>query len=175
MTKEKTLENLKKSYKYQRNNKDKFAEWRQTFNMSKLEAIAETDNTTVEQVKKRMKREEKSRDMGFQSRHITGKGIKEPVLNTIVKNTDSSETELCSQTLMAPAIAASNREHQRKSMQTDFMVQPLLGEFGYTAAKRNALQVAEGIYIPPEGTSKYARDFLAVCKIPESIRQRQEI
>ena len=60
--------------------------------------------------------------MGFQSRCITGKGIKEPVLNAIVKNTDGLETELCSQTLMAPAIAASNRERQRKSMQTDFMI-----------------------------------------------------
>ena len=65
--------------------------------------------------------------MGFQSTRITRKGIKEPVLNAIVKNTDGSETELCSQTLMAPAIAASNRERQRKSMQTDFMIQPLLG------------------------------------------------
>ena len=55
------------------------------------------------------------------------------------------------------------------------MVQPLLGKFGYTATKHNVIQVVEGIYIPPEGTSKHAQDFLAVCKIPECIRQRQEI
>ena len=113
--------------------------------------------------------------MGAQSRLVTGKGIKEPILSVFVTNKDGTDKELVTQNTMAPAIAASNQEQQRKSMNTDFMKFPLLGEFGFLANKSNAIKVANGTYQPPEGTSEYARDFLAACKQSHAIKNLPEV
>ena len=72
---ETTIENLKNAYKERRENKHLFNDWRKEFNNSLISALAKDENLTAEIIKKRMKREEDSREMGQKSRKITGKGF----------------------------------------------------------------------------------------------------
>ena len=56
-----------------------------------------------------MKREQKSRDLGWKARQITGKSIKAPVLRAITTDKNGDPVELNRQDDMVPVMADSNK------------------------------------------------------------------
>ena len=75
---------------------------------------------------------------------------------------------------MVPVIAESNRLCQKQCMDTPFMLEPLY-DFGYLAEETAAQQVMDGTYIAPEGTNEYVIDFIHSLKIPDSIKNREQV
>ena len=53
--------------------KPEFEKWRNEFNQSLIDALAEEQNKQREQIKQRIKREQKAREMGRRARTIRGK------------------------------------------------------------------------------------------------------
>ena len=76
---------------------------------------------------------------------------------------------------MAPIIAASNQKRQNKSVNTPFMMEPLVGSFGFLATKSNAIKVSLGQFDAPEGTDPYTIDLLEACEMPDCIKQEKRI
>ena len=55
-------------------------------------------------------------------------------------------------------------------------MQPLLQEFGYCADNRtNVEAVLNGTYSCPPTTDKYAKEFIKMLKMPESIKNRETV
>ena len=135
------LENLKDAYKEQRKNKHLFNNWRKEFNYSLINALVKDENLTAEIIKKRMKRKEESREMGQKSRKVTGRGFRAPILSAIITDENNNERELCSQQQMAPAMAKSNKERKQQSLNTNFMQEPLLSEFGFLADETKTMEL----------------------------------
>ena len=101
--------------------------------------------------------------------------MKEPVLRATVVEQDGSVTEYNNMESMAPIIAASNQKRQSKSVNTPFMVEPLVGSFGFLANKANAIKVSLGQFEAPEGTDPYAVDLIKACKMPDCIKHKERI
>jgi hypothetical protein len=51
------------------------------------------------------------------------------------------------------------------------MKSPLVEEFGYLGIREKARAVLDGMYVPPQGTNKYAAMLLEQLKIPECIKK----
>ena len=62
-----------------------------------------------------MKREEESRQLGRKVKRIRGKGKKEPILRTVIKDRNGIEKELNTQSSLVSAIAASNKKRQQQT------------------------------------------------------------
>ena len=136
--------------------KPKSPEWRQAFHNDKIDELAKEDNTSRKIILERLQREKKGAEMGRQSRWITGKKLKAPVLKAITTNEQGEQIELNTQETMVPIIAASNLSRQQQSKGSPFMVPPLVDDLGYLAEEEYAKQIIAGTYQIPEGTCSYA-------------------
>ena len=67
-------------------------EWRRDFQHSLIDALAKAEHLPKETIKKRMKREEKQRDIGQKARRIRGKGINAPVFRALTTNENGETT-----------------------------------------------------------------------------------
>ena len=76
---------------------------------------------------------------------------------------------------MVPAIARSNRIRQEQCIDTPFMMEPLLSDFGYLVYKDNAQTVIDREYVPSQGTFLYAVEFIETLKMPRKIRELEKI
>ena len=76
---------------------------------------------------------------------------------------------------MVPVIAESNKTRQEQCIDTPFMMEPLLTDFGYLANEENDKKALEGTYIPPEGTCLYAIEFIETLKMPIPIRNLKRV
>ena len=74
--------------------KPNYAQWWRKFLESLIDALAVEEDTEKQIIKNIMKREQKSRDLGWKARQITGKSIKAPVLRTITTNKNGDTVEL---------------------------------------------------------------------------------
>ena len=104
---------------------------RREFLESLIDALAAKENTERQIIENRMKREQKSRDLGWKARQITGKSAKEPVLRAITTDENGDTIELNRQEDMIPVLAESNKSRQQQCENTPFMTSPLLEDFGY--------------------------------------------
>ena len=155
--------------------KPKFPEWRQAFHNDKIDELAKEDNTSRKVILARIQREKKSAEMGRQSRWITGKNIKAPVLKAITMNDQGEQIKLNTQENMVPVIAASNLLRQKQSEGSPFMTSPLLDDFGYLAEEEYAKQIIAGTYQIPEGTSSYAAEFIETLKMSDAVKDLGEL
>ena len=126
-------------------------------------------------IQNRMKREQKSRDLGWKARQITGKSIKAPVLSAVTTDKNGDTVKLNWQDDMVPVMAYSNKCRKQQCESTLFMMSPLLEDFGYLPPETLANQVMEGTYTPPTGTCPYAVEFLASLKRTPNISSRDSI
>ena len=136
---------------------------RREFLESLIDALAAKENTERQIIENRMKREQKSRDLGWKARQITGKSAKEPVF------------KLDRQEDMVPVMAESNKSRQQQCKNTPFMTTPLLEDFGYLPPEELANRVMDGTYTPPPGTCPYAVEFLASLKQTANITSRDTV
>ena len=113
--------------------------------------------------------------MGRRARTIRGKNVKLPVMRAIATDEDGNNFECNDQATMVPVIAESNKTRQEQCIDTPFMMEPLLSDFGYLASEENAKKVLEGTYVPPEGTCQYAVEFIETLKMPISIRNLERV
>ena len=155
--------------------KPNYPQWRRKFLESLIDALAVEENTEKQIIKTRMKREQKSRDLRWKARQITGKSIKAPVLRAITTDKNGDTVKLNRQDNMVPVMADSNKSRQQQCEPTPFMTSPLLEDFGYLPPETLANQVMEGTYIPPKGTCPYAIEFLASLKRTTNISSRDSV
>ena len=155
--------------------KKNYAQWRREFLESLIDALADEENTERQVIENRIKREQKSRDLGWKARQITGKSAKEPVLRAITTDEHGDTIELNRQEDMIPVLAESNKSRQQQCENTPFMTAPLLQDFGYLPPEELANQVMEGTYDPPPGTCPYAVEFLATLKRHVNITSRDSV
>ena len=76
---------------------------------------------SVNVIRKLMKHEEASRELGRKARQIRGKGAKEPILRVTIEDENGNEKELNSLASMVAAITASNEKRQKQCEGTPFM------------------------------------------------------
>ena len=112
--------------------------------------------------------------MGKKARAITGKGVK-ILMRAITTDEQGNDYECNCQDTMVPAIAESNRRRQEQCVDTPFMMEPLLSDFGYLANEDNAQKVIDGEYVPPEGTCPYAVEFIETLKMPRKIKELEKV
>ena len=123
------------------------------------------------QIEARIKREQKSRNIGKAARHIRRKGLKDPVLRAVANDQQGNPYDCNSQETMVRAMAKSNSERQQQCVQTPFQMAPLLDVFGYLMDNDEAgQQVMDGTFIPPAGTDSVAVELLETLKMEDSIR-----
>ena len=94
--------------------KPNYPQWRSEFQESLIDALAVEANIEQRIIQNRMKREQKSRDLGWKARLITEKSIKSPVLRAITTNANSDTVELNHQDNMVPVMADSNKFWQQQ-------------------------------------------------------------
>ena len=108
--------------------------------------------------------------MGRRARAIREKNLKLPVMRAVATDKNGNNYECNSQETMVPVIAESNKIRQEQCVDTPFMTETLLSDFGYLANEENTQKVLDGEYVPPEGTCPYAIEFIETLKMPDSIR-----
>ena len=129
--------NLKKAYQDYHRNKDKFEKWRDKYNESLIDALAKEQNILKQAIRKRIIREQVSRLMGRRARAIREKNLKLPVMRAVATDENGNNYECNSQETMVPVIAESNKIRQEQCVDTPFMTEPLLSDFGYLANEEN--------------------------------------
>ena len=88
--------------------------------------------------------------MGRRARAIREKNLKLPVMRAVATDENGNNYECNSQETMVPVIAESNKIRQEQCVDTPFMTEPLLSDFGYLANEENTQKVLDGEYVPPE-------------------------
>ena len=153
--------------------KKKALEWRNEFLMQQARDIAEDNNEKVTNVIKHMKREENQREIGRKAKAIRKKNIKNTVLRAQATEPTTGEVVLLEdQASMVPAMANTNRKRQQQCEKTDFMIEPLLNLFGYTADDQFIAEaVINGTFDIPPGTSEGAKKIMEHMVMPEAIRE----
>jgi hypothetical protein len=123
------------------------------------------------QIEARIKREQRSRNIGKAARHIRRKGLKDPVLQAVATDQHGNTYDCNSQETMVRAMAKSNSERQQQCVQTPFQMAPLLDVFGFLMDNDEKAQqvMMNGTFIPPEGTDSVAVELLETLKMEESI------
>ena len=96
-------------------------------------------------------------------------------MRAIATDENGNNFECNNQETMVPVIAESNKIRQEQCLDTPFMMEPLLLDFGYLANEENAKKVLEGVYTPPEGTCPNAIEFIETLKMPVSIRNLESV
>ena len=91
-------------------------------------------------------------------------------MRAIATDENSNNFECNNQETMVPVIPESNKIQQEQSLDTPFMMEPLLSDFGYLANEENVKKISEGVYTPPEGTCPYTIEFIETLKMPVLIR-----
>ena len=111
------------------------------------------------------------------SKKIRERNFKSPILKATVIDPVSNEVVFIeTQRELVQAAAASNRKQQSRTERTPFRVQPLLQEFGYYADnKTNVEAVLNETYVCPPTTDKYAKEFIKMLKMSESIRNQETV
>lgn len=134
-----TEKELYKALKKYRSTKHLHEKWRLEFQFSLLDALSKEEWLPKSIIEKRMKREEKQREMGRKARYIRGKGIKAPVFIVITTNENGETIEHNNQSTMVHIIAQSNRIRQQQCLGTPLMTSLLVDIFGHLANKVAAL------------------------------------
>ena len=129
----------------------------------------EEEGVKIAQIKARMKREKRSREMGEKARNITKKKVKTPVLRALTTKDTGEQVELNRPSDMVRAITRSNIKLQQQCEGTPFMTAPLLLDFNILPLEDIENQVVNGTYEIPSGTSPYAQEFICSLEIPEII------
>ena len=149
--------------------------WRLEFQFSLIDALAEEEQLPKSIIEKRIKREEKQRDMGRKARYIRGKGIKDPIYRTITTNKDCETIEHNDQASMVSVIAESNRIRQQQCTGTPFMTSPLVDIFGHLASEEAALQVMNVTFDIPAKVDPIAAALIKKLERIEEIKSKEEI
>ena len=71
---------------------------------------------------------------------------------------------------MVPAMAALNLARQQQCVGTPSMSPSFLADFGYLADTTAALDVINGVYVPPPGNDPYIVELLSCMEMPSALR-----
>ena len=85
----------KEAYKELKRIKKDCPDWRNEFNKDSREERAKEKGVPVLKTIAQDKREQKQKDQGQKRRQMAGKGLKEPILTTLVKSPDGTLFIIC--------------------------------------------------------------------------------
>jgi len=118
-----------------------------------------------------MIREQQQTAQGAAAKAIQQGNNRKPVTMAIATDEDGNDVICDTQETMVPAMAASNLARQQMCIITPFMTMLLMGDLGYLAdTPAAATEIINGTYEIPEGTYKYAAEFIAGLQMPDAIR-----
>ena len=147
------------------------AETRDTHLQSIIDAYLHVDKTAqADVIKARLKREQKSREMGRVARGIRQRLVKHPVIHATATDEEGNIYSCDTQESLVPAMTASNIKRQNQCLETPFLKDPLLSQIGYLADKPAVIDILNGTFVIPEGTDQYAAELIQSLKMPDSIK-----
>ena len=167
------VDKLKEAYSEYYTNRKNAVLWRNEHNQHLVEALLAEGlpgNSCAKAITNRMIREQQQRAQGAAAKAIRQRNNRKPVTMAIATDENGNEVICDTQETMVKAMAASNLARQQMCVDTPFMTMPLLGDLGYLADTPAAAEIINGTYEVPEGTNKYAAEFIAELQMPAAIR-----
>ena len=114
VSKDEAINNWKEARKHYFETKPLHEQWRDEFQQSAIDAIAEEEKIDREVVKKRRKKEKNQKILGGKSKILRGKGYNPPVFRAISKNEQGETIEHHDHISMVEVMAESNRRRQQQ-------------------------------------------------------------
>jgi len=115
-------------------------------------------------VRDRLKRHEQARNLGRMARAINGK------LDSLqVKVVEHEGSLYDTKERIEDVLLPVNKAKVHSSENTDFLMSPLVEEFGYQGNEQTENAVLQGTYVPPPSASRCSKLFLKHCVAPPGL------
>ena len=120
--------------------------------------IQDGQQGTANIIKTRLKREQKSRELGRAAQGIRQWLVKHPVIHATATDSNGEIYSCDTQETLVPAMTDSNLRRQHQCQDTPFLVEPLLSQIGYMANTQAAHDIIDGCFDIPAGANPYAAE-----------------
>jgi len=140
---------------------------RSAYRKSKKDHVALCEafwDTFNPKVRDRLKRHEQAQNLGRMAQAINGK------LDSLQVKVVEHEGSLCdTKERIKEVLLLVNKAKVHSSEDTDFLMSPLVEEFGYQGNEQTENAVLQGTYVPPPSASRYSKLFLKHCVAPPGL------